>query len=494
MKKVSIILLFVVYSSFSSILFTTANAQEGIIWKHKTAGMISSSPLVHNGKVYCGSDDSYLYCRNAQTGEAIWSHKADTSLLSNPVVNGDIIFFESGNILYALNANNGVKLWQFNPLNDTLAYKIDPWDYHHSSPVVDDTVVYYGCGNGTLYGIMIATGDVMLQYNTVNHSAIRSTPLVRDGILYFGDWHSRIYALNIETKDTLWTFATVVPIPYEAFGAVVTELVEYNNSLYFGARNNTVRAVDIITGHDKWSIYDPSGSWMPGNPVISDSILYIGGSDNHALWALNANTGKTIWTYPAGQNIFTKPIVFDDFIIIASGVGGTLDIPNPYSKGYLHLINRSNGSLINKFMVNGNIFSSPFIKDGIIYFGSNDSTLYAIDSSYLFRPIPQLTFEKEGSINLGAISDDIVATIILNNTGDIADTLDIDVTSTTSLPEGIIELSGNYLTLAPGQSDSLHITIHPQGFDAKNYYLNVNFHSRESELVQSFKKNQFQDI
>jgi outer membrane protein assembly factor BamB len=470
---------------------SSADAQDGIVWKFKTAGIITSSPLVYDGKVYCGSDDTYLYCRNAVTGEAIWNFKADTSILSTPVISHDIIYFESGNFLYALNAKTGFEIWKFDTGSDTLAYKIDPWDYHHSSPVVDDTIVYYGCGNGIVYGIEIATGSVLLQFKTVNHSAIRSTPLIRDGILYFGDWHGRIYALDIAARDTLWTYETVIPVPYDNFGAVVTELIEYNHSLYFGSRNNTVRAVDITSGYDTWSIYDPSGSWMPGDPVIRDSILYMGGSDNHELWALNANTGERIWTYPAGQNIFSKPIVFDDFIIVSSGLSGTMSTPNPYSKGYLHLINRSTGSLKNKFMVNGNIFSSPVIEDGIIYFGSNDSTVYAIDSAYLFRPVPLLSFKDEGYIVLGEIIEDTIACISVVNSGNLSDTLQIKVTCSKTLSEGTFKLSDDYMSITPGQSGLLQVTIHPQGLEAGNYVLNVRFFSNELNWLDLTKKVSF---
>lgn len=484
---------------FSAIIFfglyaiktAPVDAQDGLVWTHKTGGMISSSPAVFGERVYYGSDDAYLYCRNTLTGETVWSHKADTSVLSTPVISKGILFFESGNILYALNADSGVEIWKFDPGSDTLVYKIDPWDYHHSSPVVDDTVVYYGCGNGTLYGVKIATGDASLQYQTVHRSAIRSTPLIKDGILYFGDWQSRIYALDILEQDTLWTFLTVIPEPDNNFGSIVTDIIEYNNSLYFGARNNTMRAVDITTGQDIWSFYDPTGSWIWGDPVIDDSIVYIGGSDNHQLWAVNANTGDIIWRYTAEQNIKGKPVLFDDFIVISSGLGGTFTVPNPYTNGYIHLVNRTTGSLENRFMVDGNIFTSTAYNDGIFYFGSNDSTLYAIDSAYLFRSVPRINLKDISSISLGRITEDTVFYVSIINSGVIADTLGITITSPVVLPEGTFEPDGEYLIIPPEQSDSLQVTLHPQGLEQGSYRLRIDVTSKELNWLHLTKSIYF---
>ena len=45
-----------------------------LLWEYKTAGRVSSSPAVVEGKVFVGSGDSYLYCLDANTGELIWRY------------------------------------------------------------------------------------------------------------------------------------------------------------------------------------------------------------------------------------------------------------------------------------------------------------------------------------------------------------------------------------------------------------------------------------
>ena len=98
MKKLLFLLLFIFYDLLTTQV-ANLDVQNGMIWKYKTGGMISSSPIVMNGYVYLGSDDTYLYCLNAVTGESVWRYKTDYAILSTPVVHNNIVFIESGNIL-----------------------------------------------------------------------------------------------------------------------------------------------------------------------------------------------------------------------------------------------------------------------------------------------------------------------------------------------------------------------------------------------------------
>ena len=35
---------------------------EKMVWKHKTDGMVRSSPAIARGKLFIGSDDGFIYC------------------------------------------------------------------------------------------------------------------------------------------------------------------------------------------------------------------------------------------------------------------------------------------------------------------------------------------------------------------------------------------------------------------------------------------------
>lgn len=44
-------------------------------WTFCTSGPVRLPPTLFNNKAYLGSDDGYVYCLNAETGELIWSYK-----------------------------------------------------------------------------------------------------------------------------------------------------------------------------------------------------------------------------------------------------------------------------------------------------------------------------------------------------------------------------------------------------------------------------------
>ena len=55
-------------------------------WRFYTDGPIRLAPAAWNGKLYVGSDDGYLYCLDAESGEVIWRFRgarSDRKVLGN---------------------------------------------------------------------------------------------------------------------------------------------------------------------------------------------------------------------------------------------------------------------------------------------------------------------------------------------------------------------------------------------------------------------------
>lgn len=102
------------------------------VWRFYTEGPVRLAPAAWEGKVYCASDDGFLYCLNAETGALLWKHRAAPSrrrivgngrLLSvwpvrgGPVVAGGRVFFAAGIwpfegiFVWALDAETGKPIW-----------------------------------------------------------------------------------------------------------------------------------------------------------------------------------------------------------------------------------------------------------------------------------------------------------------------------------------------------------------------------------------------
>jgi len=100
-------------------------------WKFKsqfaTAEDIWSPPAIAGDKVYAGSRDQLLYALNAQTGEKIWEFKTTGDSIGECVLSDGVVYFSDSNHLlplgprrlYALDAASGREIWHYET-NSTL--------------------------------------------------------------------------------------------------------------------------------------------------------------------------------------------------------------------------------------------------------------------------------------------------------------------------------------------------------------------------------------
>jgi len=125
-------------------------ASGNVAWRYVTEGPVRMAPLVHDGRVYFGSDDGHLYCLNADTGTLQWRVRGvpdgtpDSRMLVNgrlasrwpvrgaPVVHEGVVYFgcglwpEEGAYVCAVDTGNGEILWR----NNCLSYLQDGMSDH----------------------------------------------------------------------------------------------------------------------------------------------------------------------------------------------------------------------------------------------------------------------------------------------------------------------------------------------------------------------------
>ena len=152
-----------------------------------------------------------------------------------------------------------------------------------------------------------------------------------------------------------------------ALGAPVfsTPAIAADGTIYFGALDDNLYAIDPATASLKWQF--TTGGYIWSSPAIgTDGTVYIG-SDDDNLYALNPD-GTPQWQFTAGDSIESSPAI---------GVDGTIYVGSNDSN--LYALN-PDGSLKWKYTTGAGIDSSPAIAaDGTIYIGSADHNLYALN-------------------------------------------------------------------------------------------------------------------
>ena len=110
-------------------------------------------------------------------------------------------------------------------------------------------------------------------------------------------------------------------------------------------------------------------------PMFHHDLAHAGYSTSPA-----PNTNQTLWTYPVGNWVRPSPVVANGIVYV-----GSYD-DNVYA------LNAATGVLIWKYQTGGWVSSSPAVANGVVYVGSWDGKVYAFGS-------PQTVyFNADGSI------------------------------------------------------------------------------------------------
>lgn len=391
----------------------------GVKWAFKAGGAIVGSPAVAAGVVYIASLDGHLYAVDQETGKEKWSFKSSRPIASSPAVDhGALYFVSSVGALVALDVATGKPKWVFVAEYErkfeakglhgypSAAQTIpDGWDIFTSSPAVASGKVFFGSGDGNLYAVDQETG--LLQWKFGTRDVVHASPAVSGNTVYVGSWDSTLYAIDAETGQERWSFkAGEDPSIHNQVGFQSSPAVA-DGTVYVGCRDAHVYALDAATGRKKWD-YPTSKSWVIGTPAVAHGMVYVGTSDSARFMALDAKTGRLRFNFEAKAYVFSSAAVAGDLVYVGDHNGKLYAISASTGKAAwefrtdaskadpLKVLN-ADGSLnkeafapvfgdfedmyldFYRFVSIGAIMSSPVVDRGVVYVGSLDGNLYAIE-------------------------------------------------------------------------------------------------------------------
>ncbi len=409
----------------------------------RTGNRIHAHAIIDEGVLYFGSNDSLFYAVDLSSGQENWSYKAGAAVKGTAAIKGSTVYFSAGRHFYALDKNTGKEIWVQKTGSQEPYDSLDPWDYHHGPPVFHDKEVYFGSGNGVLYSFNAENGDLVYAWPTVDSAAVRCAPAAKGNMLYFGDWNGRIYAFDLVARDTQWTCRTYQTQLYPTFGQLNTRFQLHDSLLVFGARNPELQVVNIKTGKPVWSYEEKNGGWISGDPLVSGDTLFIGGSDCHRFYAFNVRTGELYWSQKVHFNNFSSPIILGDRILFTTGDAYAYMGMN-YGRGYLHALDKKDGSIVNLSLVGGNAFTDLLYHGGKIYLGSDDGHIHAVDLHGFLSDTATLSSRGYQSLDSIKISpnpfvDSTTITMQVNyKTHVVASVYDLDRNKVRVLQDGLL--------------------------------------------------------
>lgn len=367
--------------------FGTADAQlrpepGDLLWSQEIGGQIWAPLTYHEGVLYFGTDDSRFYAFDIETREVIWRFKTGGIIRSGAeVVAEHIVFASDDGYLYSLDLDSGKEFWRFDLGSagfERVLPAADPpysYDYRHSSPMNRAGVIYVGSPSGVMYAIYNDTGLEFWRFKT--DGPIRSTPAADGRNVVFGSWDGHVYAVDALEGTLAWRFETE--------GIVQGSPAAGAGKVFVGSRSASVFALDERSGAEHWKHVNEDGSWVESSPVFDRGVVYVGSSDALSLFALDADSGTTIWEFRTGGWSWSDPVLADDVVYI-----GGLSASPYYFEGVelrpgFFAVDQETGAGLWEFTppliegyLTGGVFSTPAIVDGVVYVGGIDGRLYAL--------------------------------------------------------------------------------------------------------------------
>jgi len=308
-----------------------------IKWKFQTGGRVISSPAVANGMVYFGSTDGNLYALDLQSGAQKWKFPTEVRVTSSPAVDHGIVYFGSYNgNFYALDGATGVLKWKFRtagerrftakhihgiqPDGETMP---DPFDFYLSSPAVWNGAVYFGSGDGNVYALAADSG--LLRWKFSDGDVVHASPAVSDGVLFIGSWDSYFYAPDAATGKQKWRFKTGEDENTHNQVGIQSSAAVVDGTVYFGCRDSNLYALDAQTGLKKWA-FNNHGSWVIASPAVEDGRVYFATSDSAMFYAFDARSGAPIFSLKFHWPMFSSPAIAGGMLYIGSHEGKLIAI------------------------------------------------------------------------------------------------------------------------------------------------------------------------
>jgi len=387
-------------------------------WRFATGDRVVSSPVWSDGVLFFGSDDGNVYAVDAASGRQVWQFVTGGPVPSTPAVAGGVVFVNSyDGRFYAIDEKSGRLKWKFRtggerrfeakgihgmqPKNQTIA---DPYDVYLSSPVVAAGAVYFGSGDGNVYALNAATGELRWKFATGD--VVHASPALADGTIYVGSWDSYFYAIDAATGKEKWRFhGGEDPLIHNQVGFQSSPTVA-DGVVYTGCRDSNVYALDAATGKLKWKVFN-DGSWVNATPAVVGDKVVFATSDTSLFRTVDAATGKPVLQEPTMAYVFGSPafaagvayygVLNGTFEARDLGTGKLLwsfqtDTARRNGDWALTGDRKFNGALMfhsswreapilaadQEFRI-GAFFSSPLVMDGVVYVGSTDGYLYALE-------------------------------------------------------------------------------------------------------------------
>lgn len=322
-----------------------AKASPRLIWQaaigHESGG--SFAPAVRADGTYAASEDGTIVSVDPATGAQRWRTNAgprlsagvgaDATLVVVGTDKGEVLAFDTG----------GKPLWQAKVSSEV-----------SGPPKLAEGILVVWSLDGKIFGLSPTDGSRKWVFQ-------RATPpltvrrfaggIVTRGALFSGTAGGKLLALDVPTGTLVWEGNVTTPkgaTELERIADITSLPVIDERQVCAAAYLGRVACFDPQRGNLLWS----RDFGTLGGLALDNRYLYLS-DDKGAVQALDKATGASVWKQDQlSARAPSGPVVVGDYLGVVDG------------EGYLHLLDRNDGSLVGRLATDGSAPSAQPVVSG----------------------------------------------------------------------------------------------------------------------------------
>jgi len=343
------------------------DADDLLLWSRDLGSNVTGN-LTRLGpdKAIVGTSDGVIRCLKIETGDIVWEYRAGSPWGGGTVNDGRLYFGTADGRLFSVDAASGTLIWQSGCQGASFV----------SAPLVYDQgsgkSVAIGSASGAVYSFSVFTG--LRRWTASAKGAVVSTPCAGSGKVFFGAWDNTLYAVDDATGTISWTRQLGRQIYYSPYHSPVFQAGKVFATIPYDSIPGAsyLYALDAATGETVWT-YSSASSLL--TPIMPDKM---GSQSLRGQWivaldgagravCIGVHDGKAAWQSPARSSLFGS-VPIGDGIWVSGGSRGVLSITTE-SGTYEYKVRDSF------------LFQEPLVTKKAILQADTRGTLWAIKTS-----------------------------------------------------------------------------------------------------------------
>ena len=361
----------------------TGELQWQMVHDKLTSGRVNDWPLqgvcstafMEDGKIYYVSNQAHIVCADADgfkdgvndgpftaeantgemAGDIIWTYDMIGELdvfphnlaTGSPLIVGDLLYTVTSNGVdeghvnipspfspnfIAMDKNTGELVWESIVVGENVLH--GSWTNPAYAEVNGRGQVIFPGGNGVLYSLDAASGDLVWQFDLNpadsewilggrgTRNNVLSTPVVYDNKVYIGvgqdpehgEAPGHFYAIDPTGTGDVTDTHLIWHRGGEDFYRTMSTAAIQDDILYIASLSGFLHALNPQTGEHYWTYDTFAAVW--GSPFAADGKVYMGDEDGDVVVLRAGREMEVIGEYNLGASVYSTPVVKDGVMYI----------------------------------------------------------------------------------------------------------------------------------------------------------------------------------